>query len=150
MVKQETCSERCVATCGRAAGTRANMRSRARKEASAQAVRGYYKQFAEAKHLAYRSWLDNKVFDLIDLRKGRPKIYVTRRWVLTIKTDKQGNLLKVKARWVLSCFQDKQKDNLRTDSLASTTPGFRMSCHMAAKQGWNLFHLDLQTAFLQG
>ena len=47
--------ERCMATCGRAAGTRAKMRSRARKEASAPEVRGYYKQFAEAKHLEYRS-----------------------------------------------------------------------------------------------
>ena len=47
--------ERCMATCGRAAGTRANTRSRARKEASAQEVRGYYKQFAEAKHLESRS-----------------------------------------------------------------------------------------------
>ena len=50
------------------------MTSRARKEASAQTVRGYYKQFAAAKHLEYRSRVDNKVFDLIDLRKGRPKI----------------------------------------------------------------------------
>ena len=46
--------ERCMAS-ERAAGTRAKMRSRARTEASAQEVRGYYKQFAEAKHLEYRS-----------------------------------------------------------------------------------------------
>ena len=57
--------ERCMATCGRAAGTRAKMRTRARKEASAQEERGYYKQFAGAKHLEYRSWVDNEVFDLI-------------------------------------------------------------------------------------
>ena len=57
--------ERCMATCGRAAGTRAKMRTRARKEASAQEERGYHKQFAEAKHLEYRSWVDNEVFDLI-------------------------------------------------------------------------------------
>ena len=54
--------ERCMATCGKAAGTGAKMRSRARKEASAQEVRGYYKQFAEAKHLEYKSWVDNDVF----------------------------------------------------------------------------------------
>ena len=77
------------------------MRSRARKEASAQEVRGYYKQFAEAKHLEYKSWVDNEVFDLIDMRKVKTKNYVPRRWVLTIKTDKQGNFLKAKARWVL-------------------------------------------------
>ena len=39
-----------MTTCGRAAGMRAKMRSRARKEASAQEARGYYKQFADAKH----------------------------------------------------------------------------------------------------
>ena len=67
MVKQETCSERCMTTCGRAGGTRAKMRSRAREEASAQEVRG------EAKHLEYRSCIDNAVFDLVDLRKVKPK-----------------------------------------------------------------------------
>ena len=60
--------ERCVATCGRAAGTRDKMRSRARKEGSAQEVRGNYKQIAEAKHLEYRSWVENVVSDLIDMR----------------------------------------------------------------------------------
>ena len=63
--------ERCMATCGRAARTRAKMRPRARKEASAQEVRGYYKQFAEAKHLENTSWVDNKVFDLMDMNKGQ-------------------------------------------------------------------------------
>ena len=55
--------ERCMVTCGRAAGTRAKMRSRARKEASAQEVRGYCKQFDEAKHLECKPWVDNEVFD---------------------------------------------------------------------------------------
>ena len=104
------------------------MRSRARKEGSAQEVRGYYNQFAEAKQLEYRSWVDNEVFDLIHLRKVKPKKYVTGRWVLTIKTDKQGTFLKAKARWVLIGFQDKQKDYQHTDSPASITPGCRTSC----------------------
>ena len=61
--------ERCMDTCGKAAGARAKRRSRARQEASAQEVRGYYKQFAEAKHFEWTSWIDNEVFDLVDLRK---------------------------------------------------------------------------------
>ena len=89
--------ERCMTTCGRAAGTRAKMGSRARKETSAQEVRGYNKQFAAAKHLAYRSWVDNKVFDHIDLRQVTPRNY-GKRWVLTIKTDKQGNFLRAKGQ----------------------------------------------------
>ena len=68
--------ERCMITCGKAA-ERAKKRSRARKEASAQEERGYNKLFAEAKHLEWKSWIDNEVFDLVDLRKVKPKNYVT-------------------------------------------------------------------------
>ena len=57
--------ERCMTTCGKTAGIKAKRRSRARKEASAKEVIKYYKQFAEAKHLEYKSWVDNAVFDLL-------------------------------------------------------------------------------------
>ena len=141
--------ERCMATCGKAAGARARMRSRGRKEASTQEVRRrYYKQFARAKHLEWKSWIDDEVFDLVDLRKFKSKNYVTGRRRLTTKTDKQGNFLGAKARWVLRGFLDKEKDYLQTDSPASTGPGFRMSCQMAASHSWDLFHIDLKTAFL--
>ena len=73
-------------------------------------VRGYNNQFAEAKHLEYKSWVDHEVFDLGDPRKIKPRIYETRRWVLIIKTDKQGNFLKTKATWALRGFQDKQRE----------------------------------------
>ena len=66
--------------------------------------------------------------------------------VLTIKTDKQSNLLRAKGRWVLRGFQDKPTDH----SPGSTRPGFRISCQMAASKGWDLVHIDLKTAFLQG
>ena len=118
------------------------MRSRARKEASAQEVRGYFKQFAEARHIEWKSWIDNEVFDLVDLRKSKPNNCITGRWVLTIKTDKQVNFLRAKARWELRGFQDKQKDYLQKDSPASTGPGFRMSCQMAASTSWDLLHVD--------
>ena len=68
-----------MATCGKAAGARAKMRSRARKEASAQEVRRYYTQFAEAKRLEYKSRVDDEVFDLLDMRKVKPTNYVTGR-----------------------------------------------------------------------
>ena len=97
---------------GRAAGTRAKMRSRARKEASAQEVRGYYKQFAEAKHLAYRSWVDNKVFDIIDLRKVTPRNYVTGRWSTCYQTDKQGNFLRAKGQMGIKRFPRQTKRQL--------------------------------------
>ena len=49
------------------------------------------------------------------MRKVKPKNYVTGRWVLSIKTDKQGNFLKAKARQVLRGFQDKLKEYQQTD-----------------------------------
>ena len=101
--------ERCVTTCGRAARTRAKMRSRALKEASAKEVRGHYKQFAEAKHLEHRSWVDNKVFDLVDVKIFKPRNYVTGRWVLTIKTDKQGNFLRTKSQMGVKRFPRQTK-----------------------------------------
>ena len=92
--------------------------SRARREASAQKVRGYYKQFAEAKHLEYKSSIDNEVFDLVDLRKFKPKNYVRGRWVLTIKIDKQGNILR--ARW--------RTERIPAETKGSTCTADRFSC----------------------
>ena len=63
-----------------------------RKEAT------YQKQFLEAE---CKSWLDNKVFDVVDTSKIQVRNWVTGRWVLTLKRDKDGNFLKTKARWVL-------------------------------------------------
>ena len=129
----------CMTTFGKAAGTKTKTRSRAREEASSKDVRGFYKQFAEAKHLGYKSWFDTEVFDLVDLRKVKPRNCVTGRWVLTIETDKQGNFLKLKARWVSRGLQVKQKEYQQTDSPASTRPGFRMGCQMAAARIGNIF-----------
>ena len=97
-----------------------------RKEATATEIRAYQKQFLEAKQLECKSWLGNEVFDLVDTRKIQVRNWVTGRWVLTLKRDKDGNFLKTKARWVLRGFQDKQKNDQ------------------------NIFHMDLKTAFLQG
>ena len=48
-----------------------------------------------------KSWLDNEVFDLVDTRKIQVRNWVTGRWVLTLKRDKDGNFSKTKARWVM-------------------------------------------------
>ncbi|CAE7227118.1 RE2 [Symbiodinium microadriaticum] len=118
-----------------------------RKEATAKEKRELKKQFDEAKAAEYQSWLDNDVFELIDTRKlGNIRNYVTGRWVLTLKRDKDGKFLKCKARWVLRGFQDRQKDIQQTDSPAAS----RLAIQLAANKLWNLTHIDLKTAFLQG
>ena len=70
--------------------------------------------------------------------------------VLALKRDKDGNFLKTKARWVLRGFQDKQKNDQQTDSPAASRSGFRLATQAAANKGWNIFHMDLKTAFFQG
>ena len=88
-----------------------NNKLKKRKEASQSEKRQYAKQFAEAKQAEYQSWVDNNVFDLIDTSKKKCKNYVTGRWVLTIKRNKEGEFQKCKAPWVLRGFQDRQKDS---------------------------------------
>ena len=125
-------------------------RKAARSEANAQQKREYAKQFLQAKLDEYKSWKENDVFEIIDMRKEKVANFVTGRWVLTIKHDKDGKFLKCKARWVLRGFQDSQIWNLQTDSPTSTRPGFRLQCQAAANNQWDLTHIDLKTAFLQG
>jgi hypothetical protein len=107
-------------------------------------------RLAKAKQDEYKSWVDNDVFELVDLRKVKCRNFVRGRWVLTVKRDKDGNFLKCKARWVLQGYLDKQKDVQQTDSPTSSRPGFRMACQFAANGKFDLYHLDLRTAFLQG
>jgi hypothetical protein len=67
---------------------------KARKEASVTDLRNYAKQFREAKLLEYESWKENEVFELVDTRKQHCRTWVTGRWVLTVKHDKEGNFQK--------------------------------------------------------
>ena len=146
---------RLIDFCFKSAGIRAKSTAKIKKskEASHSELRQYSKQFAQAKETEIKSWIENDVYDLVDIRKLSPKDkrnYVTGRWVLNIKRSGDGSFEKCKARWVLRGFQDKQKYEQQTDSPAASRPGFRMACQIAANKGWNLFHMDLKTAFLQG
>ena len=85
-----------------------------------------------------------------DKRRHKIENYVTGRWVLPIKVDKDGQFKKSKARWVCRGFQDAQKYDLQTDSPTATRYGFRVASQHAASMYWDLLHLDLKTAFLQG
>eukprot|EP00435_Cladocopium_sp_Y103_P052048 s3265_g16.t1 len=72
-----------------------------RKEATQQEKRELAKQFLDAKKAECQSWIDNEVFDLVDMRKMKVRNFVAGRWVLTVKKDKDGNFQKCKARWVM-------------------------------------------------
>ena len=98
----------------------ATRKNRARKEATVKELKVCARMFIEAKSAEIKSWFDNDVFDLVDIRKFKPKNFVTGSWVLTVKRDRDGKFQKCKARWVLRGFQDRQKDAQQTDSPTST------------------------------
>ena len=111
----------------------------------------YVKEIRAAKLEEFKSYLDNDAIRLIDRRKlGRDVNFLTGRWVLTVKVDKNGFFSKLKARWVCRGFQDKFAWDQQTDSPTATRYGFRLVAQCAAHHYWDLFHLDLKTAFLQG
>ena len=110
----------------------------------------YAKQIKQAKLEEFRSFLDFTAMKFRDRRKHKIENFVTGRWVLTIKTDKDGQFKKFKARWVCRGFQDAQKWDLQTDSPTATRYGFRVASQHAASMYWDILHIDLKTAFLQG
>ena len=66
------------------------MKNRARKEVTKVELRQFRQQFQEAKQNEDKSWVDNDVCDLTDLRKHPARNFVKGRWVLTVKRDKDG------------------------------------------------------------
>ena len=99
---------------------------RNRKEASPHEVPGCYTQFAEAKHLKWKSWIDNEVIDLVDVRKFKPNNN-TGRWFYHHQDRQTRQLPHGNTGWVLRGFEDKQRDHLKTEFPASTEQEFRVS-----------------------
>ena len=111
---------------------------RGKGEVTKLQLRQNAKQFYQAKMDEFKSWQEeNHVYEMIDMRKFPCKNYVTGRWVLTIKRDKEGNFEKCKARWVFRGFLDRQGNTIQTDSPTATRPGFRLTCQVAANNYWD-------------
>ena len=113
-------------------------------------LKKHAKEIKQAKLEEFRSCLDFTAMTFRDKRRHKIDNYVTGRWVLTIKVDKDGQFKKFKARWVCRGFQDAQTYDLQTDSLTAVRYGFRVASQHAASMYWDLLHLDLKTAFLHG
>ena len=118
-----------------------------------EVLQKYAKQIQQAKLADFRSFLDFTVMKFRDGRRHQIDNFVTGRWVLTIKTDKDGQFKKFKARWVCRGFQDAQKWDLQTDSPTAARYGFRVASQHAAAMYTRIFCIltsRLKTAFLQG
>ena len=103
------------------------------KEATLKELKVYARLFIEATSAEIKSWFDNDVFDLVDIRKFKPNNFVTGRWVLTVKRDK---VPEVQSMVGPSRFSRPPKRAQQTDSPTSTRPGLRLLCQNAASNGW--------------
>ena len=100
--------------------------------------RKYAKEIRAAKLEEFKSYLDNDAIRLTDRRRlNRDVNFLTGRWVLTVKVDKNGYFSKFKARWVCRGFQDKFAWDQQTDSPTATRYGFRLVAQCAANHFWD-------------
>ena len=68
-------------------------KNRARKEVTQLEQRQYRQHFLEAKMSEHKSWVDNDVYDLVDMSKHPPNNFVKGRWVLKVKRNKRRKVL---------------------------------------------------------
>ena len=94
-----------------------------------EVLRKYAKEIKQAKLEEFRSFLDFTAMTFRDKRRHKIDNYVTGRWVLTIKVDKDGQFKKFKARWVCRGFQDAQSMTYRLTVLL--LPGMVFVWHLS-------------------
>lgn len=92
---------------------------------------------------------ENGTWDLVDLPKGHTLI--SARWVFKLKTGSLGTAHKYKARLVARGFEQRKGIDY-TETFAPTVKWstIRLVTALAASQSWDIHHLDVVTAFLNG
>ncbi|KAL8127829.1 hypothetical protein AgCh_014672 [Apium graveolens] len=91
----------------------------------------------------------NKTWVLTDLPAGRKPISL--KWVYKIKKDTNGDIVKYKARLVAKGYV--QKKGIDYDEIFAPVTRIetvRLLLVLVAKQGWQVHHLDVKSAFLNG
>lgn len=114
--------------------------------------------FEEAKEL--KVWIDackdelvsiekNKTWELVDLPTGVKPIGV--KWIFKLKRNADGSINKYKSRLVAKGYV--QKHGVDYDEVfapVARIETIRLVIAVAASNGWELHHLDVKTAFLNG
>jgi hypothetical protein len=91
----------------------------------------------------------NGRWDLVPLPPDKKAIET--KWVFRVKTNADGTVAKLKARLVAKGFQQKAgQDYSETFAPVVKWNTLRSIVALAGHQGWNIFHLDVKTAFLNG
>ena len=109
----------------------------------------FAQQWLEAMQAEFDSLLVNQTWELVP-QTGKMKV-IPCRWVMVIKYDADGNVLKFKARLVAGGHR--QTEGIDFDeTYAPVSRGATQKTFLseAAWQGWSVHQLDITTAFLNG
>lgn len=91
----------------------------------------------------------NQTWELITLPKGHKAIDL--KWVFKLKTDQHGEITKHKARLVAKGYAQRQGiDYEEVFAPVTRLKTVRLILALAAKNDWEVHHLDVKSAFLNG
>lgn len=92
---------------------------------------------------------ENNTWILTELPPGHKPIGL--KWVYKLKKDSEGNVLKHKARLVAKGYvQIKGIDYEEVFALVARLETIRLLLALAAKEEWQVHHLDVKSTFLNG
>jgi hypothetical protein len=92
---------------------------------------------------------ENKTWTLCELPQGRRAIGL--KWVFKVKRDEAGSVVKHKARLVVKGYaQRKGIDYDEVFAPVARLDTVRLLIALAADRGWEMHHLDVKSAFLNG
>jgi hypothetical protein len=92
---------------------------------------------------------ENSTWELVDPPRGCGTIGL--KWVFKVKRDEHGAIVKYKARLVVCRFV--QREGINFEEVFAPVvrmESVRLLLALAASNGWEVHHLDVKSAFLNG
>ena len=107
------------------------------------------KEWKDAMNMEMETIEKNNTWVLMDLPPGHKPIGL--KWVFKLKKDSEGNVVKHKARLVAKGYvQRKGIDYNEVFAPVARLETIRLLLALSAKEGWEVHHLDVKSAFLNG
>jgi len=107
------------------------------------------REWRQAMQAEFEAIEKNQTWELTELPPGHKPIGL--KWVYKVKRDNEGKILKYKARLVAKGYVQRQGvDFDEVFAPVARLDTVRLILALAAHQGWQVHHLDVKSAFLNG